>query len=45
MEILTAPMSETQILAVTNAEATAEAVVQDIEAKGLSCVDHLCGCK
>lgn len=45
MEILTTPVSEVEILAVTCVEADADAIVQDIEAKGLCCVDHLCGCK
>ena len=45
MEILTEPVSEEQVLAVTCTDAETESIVVDIEARGLTCVDHLCGCK
>lgn len=45
MEILATPVSETEVLAVTIDNVDADAIVKDFEAKGLCCVDHLCGCK
>ena len=45
MEIVVRPLTEEEVLAATQDEATAELIEKDIETKAQCCVDHLCGCK
>lgn len=44
MEVITAPVIEEAVLAVTSEEVKGKEIVEDINEKGLGCVVHLCGC-
>lgn len=45
MEIVTEPLTEEEVLAVTSADIDADSIVENMETKAQTCVDHLCGCK
>jgi hypothetical protein len=44
MEIVTEPLTEEEVLAVTFADIDADSIVVNMETKAQCCVDHLCGC-
>ena len=45
METIKEPLTEEEILAVTEDEVTGDQIKEDMETKAQCCVDHLCGCK
>lgn len=45
MQIVTEPLTEEEVLAVTVETVDADLVLEHMETKAQCCVDHLCGCK
>lgn len=45
MQIIVEPLTEEEVIAVTQEEVDADAIVESMETKAQCCVDHLCGCK
>lgn len=44
MQIVTEPLTEKEVLAVTCENVDAELILEYMETKAQCCVDHLCGC-
>jgi len=44
MQIVTEPLTEEEVLAVTAENVDADLVLEHMETKAQCCVDHLCGC-
>lgn len=44
MQVITKPLTESEILKATSVNVTGEEIKKEMEIKAECCVDHLCGC-